>query len=147
MRPGFTLRHILHATRGCAPISTACSRRHAASSAFAHFSVAFVPSPISKAATPNLRGFAERTAVNTPLQGSAADLIKIAMIRIDRRMKEKNLQTWMTLQVHDELLLDVPEHEVDRARQLVEREMENVMKLRVPIVVKAGVGLNWRDIQ
>ncbi len=105
------------------------------------------PIPDIQSRNANLRGFAERTAVNTPLQGTAADLIKIAMIRIDRRMKEEDLQTWMTLQVHDELLLDVPEHEVDRARQLVEREMENVIELRVPIVVKAGVGLNWRDIQ
>ncbi len=104
------------------------------------------PIPDIQSRNANLRGFAERTAVNTPLQGTAADLIKIAMIRIDRRLREENLETLMTLQVHDELLFDVPEHEVERARQLVEQEMENVIELTVPIVVKAGVGLNWRDI-
>ncbi len=73
----------------------------------------------------NLRGFAERTAVNTPLQGTAADLIKIAMIRIDRRLREEKLANGMTLQVHDELLFDVPEKEVERVKELVRHEMEH----------------------
>jgi DNA polymerase I len=94
-----------------------------------------------------LRGFAERTAVNTPLQGTAADLIKVAMIRIERKLREQKLQTRMTLQVHDELLFDVPEDEVDPIRTLVKHEMENVIALNVPIVVDVGVGQNWRDLK
>jgi DNA polymerase I len=105
------------------------------------------PIPDIQSRNANLRRFAERTAVNTPLQGTAADLIKIAMIRIDSRLREEHLETLMTLQVHDELLLDVPEDEVERVRQLVEHEMEDVIELSVPIVVNAGVGLNWRDIK
>jgi DNA polymerase-1 len=96
---------------------------------------------------PNLRGFAERTAVNTPLQGTAADLIKVAMIRIDRKLREQKLQTKMTLQVHDELLFDVPEDEVDNVRTLVKGEMENVIELKVPVVADVGIGQNWRDLK
>jgi DNA polymerase-1 len=95
----------------------------------------------------NLRGFAERTAVNTPLQGTAADLIKLAMIRIDRELRERNLRSRMLLQVHDELVFEVPEEEVDALRELVKREMEQVHALRVPLVVEIGVGLNWRDME
>ncbi len=95
----------------------------------------------------NLRGFAERTAVNTPLQGTAADLIKLAMIRIDRELRERNLRSRMLLQVHDELVFEAPEAEVDALRELVKREMEQVHALRVPLVVEIGVGLNWRDME
>jgi DNA polymerase I len=105
------------------------------------------PIPDMQSRNANLRGFAERTAVNTPLQGTAADLIKIAMIRIDRRLKEERLQTKMTLQVHDELLFDVPEKEVDQVKQLVRHEMETVIELKVPIVVDCGAGPNWRDLK
>ena len=105
------------------------------------------PIPDIQSRNPNLRGFAERTAVNTPLQGTAADLIKVAMIRIDRKLREQRLQTRMTLQVHDELLFDVPEDEVDPVRTLVKHEMENVIELNVPIVVDVGVGQNWRDLK
>jgi DNA polymerase I len=105
------------------------------------------PIPDMQSRNANLRGFAERTAVNTPLQGTAADLIKIAMIRIDRRLREENLQTMMTLQVHDELLFDVPEKEVEQVKQLVRHEMETVIELKVPIVVDCGVGPNWRDLK
>ena len=94
----------------------------------------------------NLRGFAERTAVNTPLQGTAADLIKIAMIRIDRRLAAENFKAQMTLQVHDELLFDVPEDEAERVRALVKGEMESVIELSVPIVADAELGENWRDL-
>ncbi len=94
----------------------------------------------------NLRGFAERTAVNTPLQGTAADLIKIAMIRIDRRLSSEGLKAQMTLQVHDELLFDVPEDEAERVRALVKEEMESVIELSVPIVADAELGGNWRDL-
>lgn len=95
----------------------------------------------------NLRGFAERTAVNTPLQGTAADLIKLAMIRIDAMIRERGLQSKMTLQVHDELVFDVPENEVDEMRSLVRDQMENVHPpLSVPLMVEVGVGKNWRDL-
>ena len=94
----------------------------------------------------NLRGFAERTAVNTPLQGTAADLIKIAMIRIDAALRERGLKSRMTLQVHDELVFEVPEDEVDTMRTLVREQMENVHPLTVPLLVEVGVGKNWRDL-
>jgi DNA polymerase I len=105
------------------------------------------PIPDMQSRNANLRGFAERTAVNTPLQGTAADLIKIAMIRIDRRLREEKLEAKMTLQVHDELLFDVPEKEVDQVKQLVRHEMETVIELKVPIVVDCGAGPNWRDLK
>ena len=95
----------------------------------------------------NLRGFAERTAVNTPLQGTAADLIKIAMIRIDAALRERGLKSRMTLQVHDELVFEVPEEEVDTMRTLVRDQMENVHPLTVPLLVEVGVGKNWRDLE
>jgi len=95
----------------------------------------------------NQRGFAERTAVNTPLQGTAADLIKIAMIRIDAALHERGLKSRMTLQVHDELVFEVPEEEVEAMRTLVRDEMENVHPLTVPLLVEVGVGQNWRDLE
>ncbi len=104
------------------------------------------PIPDIQSRNANLRGFAERTAVNTPLQGTAADLIKIAMIRIDRRLIEEGFKAQMTLQVHDELLLDVPEDEAERVRDLVKHEMESVVELSVPIVADAELGRNWRDL-
>ncbi len=105
------------------------------------------PIPDMQSRNANLRGFAERTAVNTPLQGTAADLIKIAMIRIDRRLRDEKLQAKMTLQVHDELLFDVPEKEVEQVKELVRHEMETVIELKVPIVVDCGAGPNWRDLK
>jgi DNA polymerase-1 len=95
----------------------------------------------------NLRGFAERTAVNTPLQGTAADLIKIAMIRIDAAIRERGLKSRMTLQVHDELVFEVPESEIDGMRSLVREHMESVHLLAVPLRVEIGVGKNWRDLE
>jgi DNA polymerase I len=94
----------------------------------------------------NLRGFAERTAVNTPLQGTAADLIKLAMIRIDRALIDRRLQSKMTLQVHDELVFEVPHAEIDEMRTLVREQMEKVHPLGVPLQVEIGVGPNWRDL-
>ncbi|MCU1269019.1 MAG: polymerase [Acidobacteriaceae bacterium] len=96
----------------------------------------------------NLRGFAERTAVNTPLQGTAADLIKLAMIRIDALIRDRQLKSKMTLQVHDELVFEVPEDEIDGMRSLVREQMENVHpSLSVPLMVEIGVGKNWRDLE
>jgi DNA polymerase-1 len=92
------------------------------------------------------RGFAERTAVNTPLQGTAADLIKVAMLRIDAALKEQKLKSRMTLQVHDELVFEVPENEVDTMQSLVREQMEKVHALAVPLLVEMGVGPNWRDL-
>jgi DNA polymerase-1 len=105
------------------------------------------PIPDINSKNPNLRGFAERTAVNTPLQGTAADLIKIAMIRIDQGLRDRDLRSRMTLQVHDELVFEVPEAELDIMRSLVKEEMENVHSLAVPLLVEVGIGPNWRDLQ
>ena len=95
----------------------------------------------------NLRGFAERTAVNTRLQGTAADLIKIAMIRIDAALRQSRLKSRMTLQVHDELVFEVPAAEVDIMKNLVREHMEHVYPLTVPLQVDVGVGPNWRDLE
>ncbi|MGC2213518.1 MAG: DNA polymerase I [Silvibacterium sp.] len=105
------------------------------------------PIPDIQSRNANLRGFAERTAVNTPLQGTAADLIKLAMIRIEKLLEAKKLKTRMTLQVHDELLFDVPDSEVAEVRELVQHEMESVVELSVPLVADVGVGANWRDLE
>jgi DNA polymerase I len=105
------------------------------------------PIPDINSKNPNQRGFAERTAVNTPLQGTAADLIKIAMIRIDEDIRERGLRSRMTLQVHDELVFEVPENEVDELKRLVREQMENAHKLEVPLEVEIGVGSNWRDME
>ena len=93
-----------------------------------------------------LRNFAERTALNSPLQGTAADLIKMAMINIDARLREGKFDAKMILQVHDELLFEAPEKEKTKLEKLVREEMEGVHKLAVPLVVEVGVGPNWRDI-
>jgi DNA polymerase-1 len=105
------------------------------------------PIPDINSRNANLRGFAERTAVNTPLQGTAADLIKIAMIRIDAALLERGLKSKMTLQVHDELVFEVPESEIDVMKTLVREQMENVHPLTVPLLVEIGVGPNWRDLE
>jgi DNA polymerase-1 len=105
------------------------------------------PIPDIQSRNANQRGFAERTAINTPLQGTAADLIKLAMIRIDRRLTEEKLKTRMTLQVHDELVFDVPEDEVEPVSAMVRHEMEHVIELSVPLVADVGVGANWRDLK
>lgn len=103
------------------------------------------PIPDIQSRNPNARGFAERTAVNTPLQGTAADMIKVAMLRIDAALRDRGLKTLMTLQVHDELLFDAPEEEADEVTALVKGEMEGVIELSVPIVADVGRGPNWRD--
>jgi DNA polymerase-1 len=104
-----------------------------------------IPDINSKNATQ--RGFAERTAVNTPLQGTAADLIKLAMIRIDEEIRKRGLKARMTLQVHDELVFEVPESEVDAMKPLVREHMQEAHALAVPLMVEIGVGLNWRDME
>ncbi len=105
------------------------------------------PIPDINSKNANQRGFAERTAVNTPLQGTAADLIKIAMIRIDAALRERGLKSRMTLQVHDELVFEIPEDEVEVMQPLVREQMERVHELAVPLQVEMGVGPNWRDLE
>jgi len=104
------------------------------------------PIPDIESRNPNQRGFAERTAINTPLQGTAADLIKLAMIAIDRKLAERKLKTRMVLQVHDELLFEVPFEEKVEIAELVKTEMEGVVKLNVPLIADLGFGPNWRDL-
>ena len=92
-----------------------------------------------------VRGAAERNAVNAPIQGSAADIIKIAMINIHRRMEKENWQSKMLLQVHDELVFEVPKTEVDSLSAMVKEEMENAFSLEVPLLVEVGIGENWLE--
>lgn len=92
-----------------------------------------------------VRGMAERNAINAPIQGSAADIIKIAMIRIYREFLAKKLNSKMILQVHDELDFEVPVNEIEIVKQIVKNEMENSIKLSVPLIVEIGVGANWLD--
>ncbi|MCU1332379.1 MAG: polymerase, partial [Candidatus Angelobacter sp.] len=105
------------------------------------------PIPDINSKNANMRGFAERTAVNTPLQGTAADLIKLAMIHIDEELRSRKLKSRMLLQVHDDLLFEVPENEIELMRALVREKMESVHTLSVPLLVELGVGPNWRDVK
>jgi DNA polymerase-1 len=92
-----------------------------------------------------VRGFAEREAINAPVQGSAADMIKIAMINIHKKFSEQNIQSKMTLQVHDELVFDVLNSELDIVKPIIADCMVNAIKLDVPIEVEIGVGQNWLE--
>jgi DNA polymerase-1 len=94
-------------------------------------------------ANATVRGFAERNAINAPIQGSAADMIKIAMINIHRELKAQNLGARMTMQVHDELVFDVPRHEVEIIKPIIEHYMKTAIKTEVPIMVEMGTGDNW----
>ncbi len=105
------------------------------------------PIPDINSRNANMRGFAERTAVNTPLQGTAADVIKLAMISIDQELSRRKLRTRMTLQVHDELVFEVPDSEVEEMKTLVCEHMQNVYPFKVPLLVDVGVGQNWRDLK
>ena len=103
----------------------------------------FLPDINSRNAT--VRGFAERNAINAPIQGSAADIIKIAMVRIAKRLTDEGLKTQMILQVHDELNFNVPNNEVERVKEIVQTEMEHAVQLRVPLKVDIGIGQNWLE--
>jgi DNA polymerase-1 len=103
------------------------------------------PIPDMNSRNPNARGFAERTAVNTPLQGSAADIIKVAMIRIHGRLAAEGWRARMLLQVHDELVFEAPPEETERLKEMVKGEMERAVELEVPLVADTGSGDNWRD--
>jgi len=92
-----------------------------------------------------VRGFAERNAINAPIQGTAADIIKIAMVRIQKRLEAEQLHAKMTMQVHDELNFTVPENEIEEVQKVVVEEMENAIQLRVPLIADCGVGANWLE--
>ncbi|HEX6433125.1 MAG TPA: DNA polymerase, partial [Gemmatimonadales bacterium] len=93
----------------------------------------------------SLRAYGERNAQNSPLQGSAADLIKLAMVRIHHAIREQGLAGRMLLQVHDELVFEAPPEEVEALSQLVRHHMEHVVTLQVPLVVDIGIGPNWLE--
>jgi DNA polymerase-1 len=101
--------------------------------------------PDIRSSNPAVRQFAERTAINTPIQGTAADLIKVAMVNIHRLLAKKKFQSAMILQVHDELVLEVPSQEKEEVTALVRREMEEVIRLNVPLKVDIGSGRNWDE--
>ena len=103
----------------------------------------YLPDIVSHNAT--VRSFAERNAVNSPIQGTAADIIKMAMVTIHHRLKEEGLKAQMIMQVHDELNFNVPVSEVDRVKEIVVSEMQNVVHLTVPLIADCGVGKNWLE--
>ena len=103
----------------------------------------YLPDIHSQNAT--VRSFAERNAVNAPIQGTAADIIKMAMVSIHRRLKEENLKAQMIMQVHDELNFNVPAAEVEQVREIVVNEMQNAVHLTVPLIAECGVGENWLE--
>jgi DNA polymerase-1 len=103
-----------------------------------------IPQLKSKSSTSRQNG--RRMAINTPVQGSAADIIKVAMINIDRRLLEENFKAKMIIQIHDELVFELPEEELGRVREMVVEEMESVRSLSVPLKVDTKVGKNWAEI-
>ena len=92
-----------------------------------------------------LRGNAERNAINAPIQGTAADIIKVAMVNIDRRLHDGKFDAKMILQVHDELIFEVKPEEIEQLRKIVIEEMQNAVKLNVPLLVECGIGKNWLE--
>ncbi len=101
--------------------------------------------PELKSTNKNIRQLGERLAINTPVQGSAADIIKLSMLNIWRKLKKEKLRAKMILQVHDELLFEIPLEEKDKVKKLVKKEMENVIGLQVPLKVDIGIGKNWAE--
>ena len=95
----------------------------------------------------NVRSFGERIAMNTPIQGSAADIIKVAMVKIYKELRNRNLRSKLILQVHDELIIETHKDELDEVKQLMKDTMENAIKLDVPLKVEIGIGDNWYEIQ
>ena len=121
----------LASARGCGYVETLFGRRR------------YLPDINSRNAT--VRSLAERNAVNAPIQGTSADIIKLAMISVDRRLREEGLKSRMVLQIHDELLFDAVAEEVEAVERLVKEEMENVIKLSVPLTVECNHGSNWLE--
>ncbi|MEG0770586.1 MAG: DNA polymerase, partial [Clostridia bacterium] len=101
--------------------------------------------PELKVANKNLKAFGERVAMNAPIQGTAADIIKIAMVKVYESLLENNLEAKLLLQVHDELLVECPKSEVEKVSVIIKREMEQAAKLSVPLTVEVNSGFNWLD--
>ena len=101
--------------------------------------------PELKSGNANVRAFAERNAVNAPIQGTSADIIKLAMVAVDRRLRAEGLKARMVLQIHDELLLELPAEEIEAVRRLLTEEMQGVIKLNVPLTVECNYGSNWLE--
>ncbi|MFN3330449.1 MAG: DNA polymerase [Pyrinomonadaceae bacterium] len=104
----------------------------------------YLPSINDKSAI--VRARAEREAINMPIQGTASDIVKIAMIKVDKALKAEGLKTQMIMQIHDELLFEAPEAEVERAMQIIKNEMESAVQLSVPLTVEIHSGNNWMEI-
>ena len=103
------------------------------------------PLPELKAANFNMRSFGERVALNTPIQGTAADIIKLAMVNVHKRLESEGLKAKLILQIHDELIVECPESEAERVKVILTEEMENVVKYSVPLDVDAHIGKSWSD--
>ena len=103
--------------------------------------------PIPELASSNFmtRSFGERAAMNSPVQGTAADIIKIAMVRVNRRLKEEHLQSRLVLQIHDELIIETKKEELETVQKLLVEEMMHAADLAVPLLVDANVGTSWYD--
>ena len=101
--------------------------------------------PDIRSSTFNRRSFAERTAINTPIQGTAADIMKLAMLRVDAALKKARVKSRVLLQVHDELVLEVTREEREAVGQLVQREMQNAFTLAVPLLAEVEYGVNWSE--
>ena len=101
--------------------------------------------PELKSSNFNIRSFGERVALNTPIQGTAADIIKLAMLRVDAALKKQKLKARLVLQVHDELIVECPVKEAEQVKKIVTAEMENVVQLRVPLLAEAKVGASWYE--
>ena len=93
----------------------------------------------------NIRRAAEREAINMPIQGTASDIVKIAMLRVEEEFKREGLKAQLLMQVHDELLVETPQQEAQRVAAILKREMESAVELDVPLVVDVGIGNNWMD--
>ena len=93
----------------------------------------------------NMRGFGERVARNMPIQGAAADIIKIAMIKVENRLEKENMQARLILQVHDELIVEAPEKEAQKAAEILTEEMQNAAQLAVPLIAEAKTGKTWYE--
>ena len=93
----------------------------------------------------NVRQFGTRVAMNTPIQGTAADIMKMAMINVRNKIKEQNLEAKVVLQVHDEMMIEAPKKEEEQVKEIMKTEMENVMKLKVPLIAEISEARNWYD--
>jgi DNA polymerase-1 len=103
------------------------------------------PLPTINDRNPQVRARAEREAINMPIQGSASDIVKFAMLKVDEALRREGLQARMVMQVHDELLIEAPRAESERAAAILKREMEHAVELDVPLEVEVGIGENWMD--